>query len=95
MIAQPVIPEAPKTRAWSPLGGDKGMPNGRLYDREGMATMGRQNLEKRWVEKLACHYLCVLAFSNRCSKDSSRAHKGLVTNWPHHSALAQIASNKV
>jgi len=31
--------------------GDKGMPKGRLYDREGMATMGRQNLETRWVEK--------------------------------------------
>jgi len=28
-------------------GRDKGMPNGRLYDREGMAMMGRQSLETR------------------------------------------------
>jgi hypothetical protein len=62
------------------------MPKGRLYDREGMATMGRQNLETRWVEKLACYYLCVCLLSLiDGSKDSSRAHKGLVTNWPHHS----------
>jgi hypothetical protein len=56
------------------------MPNGRLYDREGMATMGRQNLETRWVESL----LVPICVSFLCSKDSSRAHKGLVTNWPHH-----------
>jgi hypothetical protein len=70
------------------------MPKGRLYDREGLATMGRQNLETRWVEKLACHYLCLLAISNRCSKDSSCAHKGLVTNWPHHSRLPTAAKRK-
>jgi len=39
------------------------MPKGRLYDREGIATMRRQNLETRWVEKLACHYLCVSLLS--------------------------------
>jgi len=39
------------------------MPKGRLYDREGMATMGRQNIETRWVEKLACYYLCVSSLS--------------------------------
>ena len=39
------------------------MPKGRLYDREGIATMGRQNLETRWVEKLACYYLCVCLLS--------------------------------
>jgi hypothetical protein len=60
------------------------MPNGRLYDREGMATMGRQNLETHWVESLLVLYLCVFAMSNRCSKDSSCAHKGLVTNLAHH-----------
>ena len=26
---------------------------------KGIATMGRQNLETRWVEKLACFYLDV------------------------------------
>jgi hypothetical protein len=60
------------------------MPNGRLYDREGMATMGRQNLETRWVESLLVLHLCIFAMSNKCSKDSSCAHKRLVTNWPHH-----------
>jgi hypothetical protein len=39
------------------------MPKGRLYDREGMATMGRQYLETRWVEKPACCYLCVSSLS--------------------------------
>jgi hypothetical protein len=34
-------------------GRDKGMSNGRLYDREGMAMMGRRSLETRlWVESL-------------------------------------------
>jgi hypothetical protein len=28
------------------------MPKGRLYDWEGMATMGRQNPETRWVESM-------------------------------------------
>jgi hypothetical protein len=28
------------------------MPNGRLYDRAGMAMTGRQSLETRWVESL-------------------------------------------
>jgi len=28
-------------------GRDKGMPNGRLYDREGMAVKGGQSLETR------------------------------------------------
>lgn len=39
------------------------MPNGRLYDREGMATMGRRNLETRWVESLLFVYLCVSSIS--------------------------------
>jgi hypothetical protein len=61
------------------------MPNGRLYDREGMAMTGRQSLETRWVESLLVAIcVCVLAISNRCSEDSSCAHKGPMTNWPHH-----------
>jgi hypothetical protein len=39
------------------------MPNGRLYDREGMAMMGRRNLETRWVESLLVVYLCVSSLS--------------------------------
>jgi hypothetical protein len=39
--------------------GDKGMPNGRLYDREGMATTGRQNLETCSVESLLVVYFRV------------------------------------
>jgi hypothetical protein len=33
---------------------EKGMPNGRLYDREGMAMMGRQSLSRDtfWVKSL-------------------------------------------
>jgi hypothetical protein len=33
-------------------GRDRGVPKSRLYDWEGMATMGRQNPETRWVESL-------------------------------------------
>jgi hypothetical protein len=50
--------------------------------------MGRQNLETRLVESLLVVCLSVFAISNRCSKDSCCAQKGLVTNWPHHSILA-------
>jgi len=40
------------------------MPNGRLYDREGMAMIRRQNLETRWVESLlVVLYLCVSLLS--------------------------------
>ena len=46
--------------------------------------MGRQNLETRLVESLLVVCLSVFAISNGCSKDSCCAHKGLVTNWPHH-----------
>ena len=48
--------------------------------------MGRQNLETRLVESLLVVCLSVFAISNRCSKDSCCAHKGLVTNWPHHNS---------
>ena len=65
---------------------DKGMPKGWLYDWEGMATMGRRNPETCLGRKLAYRLsVCVLTISNRCSEDSSCAHKGLMTNWPHHS----------
>src|SRR2546421_3817119 len=50
-----------------------------------MATMGRQKSETRFGRKLACWLsISVPAISNRCSKDSSCVHKGLMTNWPHH-----------
>jgi hypothetical protein len=64
---------------------DKGMPKGRLYTWEEMARMGRQSPGTRSGRKLAC-CLCmyVEAISNRSSKDSSCAHKGLVTDWLHH-----------
>ena len=51
--------------------------------------MGRQNLETRLVESLLVVCLSVFAISNRCSKDSCCAHKGLVTNWPHHSRTSR------
>ena len=57
--------------------------------------MGRRNLETRLVESLLVDCLSVFAISNRCSKDSCCAHKGLVTNWPHHNiwrALQRLAS---
>ena len=61
------------------------MPKGWLYNGEGMAMMGKQNPETRFGRKPACSLsVYVLAISNRCLKDSSCPHKGLVTNWPHH-----------
>jgi hypothetical protein len=46
---------------------------------------GKADSETRWAGSACCLFGCVLAISNRCSKDSSCAHKGLVANWPHHS----------
>ncbi len=67
------------------------MPKGWLYDWEGMVTVGRQNPETRFGRKLAyCLSVCALAISDRCSKDSSCAHKGLVTNWPHHNMFTSF-----
>ena len=64
------------------------MPKGRLYNWEDMAKMGRQSPGTRSGRKLAC---CLSVYekgiSNRRSKDSSCAHKGLVTNWLHHTML--------
>jgi hypothetical protein len=63
-----------------PVWRDKGMQKGLVYKWEGMATTGRQNPETRFCRKLpGCLSVCVLAISNRCSKDSSCAPKGLVT----------------
>jgi hypothetical protein len=53
------------------------MSDSRLYDWEGIATMGRQNPETRWVESALVLYLCVLAISNRFLKDSSSDHNEL------------------
>jgi hypothetical protein len=63
------------------------MPNGWLYNWEGIATMGSRTQRHVLVESLLVVYLCVFAISNRYSKDSCSAHKGLVTNWPHHNRL--------
>ena len=68
------------------------MPKGMLYNWKGTTTMGRQNLETRLVESLLVVCLPVFAISNRCSKDSCCAHKGLVTNWPHHNIVSRIAT---
>jgi hypothetical protein len=64
------------------------MPKGRLYNWEDMGKMGRQSPGTRSGRKLAC-CLSVYeeAISNRRSKDSSCAHKGLVINWLHHTML--------
>jgi hypothetical protein len=61
------------------------MPEGRLYNWEDMARMGRQSPGTRSGRKLAC-CLSVYeeAISHGRSKDSSCAYKGLVTNWLHH-----------
>jgi hypothetical protein len=63
------------------------VPKGRLYNWEGTTATGRQNLETRLVESLLVVCLSAFAISNRCSKDNCCAHKGLVTNWPHHNSL--------
>jgi hypothetical protein len=45
-----------------------------------------------FCRKLAyCLPVCVLAISNRCLKDGSCAHKGLITNCPHHSSTHSSA----
>ena len=71
------------------------MPKGRLYDREGIATIGGAE-PRDMLSRKACLFLsvCVLTVSNRCSKDSSRVHKGLVTNWPHHNVLSSGPINR-
>jgi hypothetical protein len=56
------------------------MPKGRFYNWGDTTAIGRLNLETCWVESSLVVYLCVFAISNRCSKDSSCAHEGLVTN---------------
>ena len=66
------------------------MPNGWLYDWEGIATIGSRTQRPVLVESLLVVYVCVFAISNRCSKDSSSAHKGLVTNRPHHNMLCGL-----
>ena len=49
---------------------------------------GKAELRDTLGRKLVHLYLCVLAISNRCSSDSSCAHKELVTNWPYYTILA-------
>jgi succinate dehydrogenase/fumarate reductase flavoprotein subunit len=58
------------------------MLKGRLYDREGIATVEGRTRDTLG-RKFLVVYLCALAISNRRLKDSSCTHKGLVTNWPH------------
>jgi hypothetical protein len=71
---------------------DNGMPKGWLCDWGGMATTGKQTQRRVWQKASFLVCLCVLAISNRCIKDSSCAHKGLVTNCPHHSTPIQQIS---
>jgi len=53
------------------------MPKGWLYNRKGMAAVGRQISETRFGRKLACRLSDrVLALSNRCPEDCSCARKG-------------------
>jgi hypothetical protein len=66
------------------------MPNGWLYDWEGIATIGSRTQRHVLVESLLVVYVCLFAIPNRCSKDSSCAHKGLVTNRPHHNMLCGL-----
>jgi hypothetical protein len=61
------------------------MPKGWLYNWAGMARGRKQNPETRFVGSFLIVYLCVLKLSLiDAQKDSSCAHKGLVTNCPHH-----------
>jgi hypothetical protein len=61
------------------------MPNGRSFNRESMATEERGSLETCCVESfLVVYLLCVLAISDRRQRTVPSAHKGLMTNWPHH-----------
>jgi len=53
-----------------------------------MAIKERESLETRCVENLLVVYVYVLAISNRYPKDSSSAHKRLMTSWPPTQYLA-------
>ena len=60
-----------------------GVSKDRLWDKGGSGSE-RRTKSQRYVVLTYCLCMYIFAFSNRCSKDSSCAHKGLVTNWPHH-----------
>jgi len=71
------------------------MPYSWSFNWESMAAKEREDLETRCVERLLVVYVCVLAISNRCPKDSSSAHKGLMTNhstfsFPFTTRTAQL-----
>jgi hypothetical protein len=59
---------------------------GLLYGQQ-LSSLSRIDLERwRTPRKLPdCLPVCLEAISNRCSKDSSCAHKGLLANRLHHS----------
>ena len=71
------------------------MPKGRLLRWEDMARMEGRAQGHVLVESLLVLCVCVEAISNRSSKDSSCAHKGLVTNWLHHNRWAEAQSDSV
>ena len=67
------------------------MPKGWLYDWAGMARRRKQDPETHFCRKLASSLLvCVEAISNRCSKDSSCAYKGLVTNSLYYTMIGTM-----
>src|SRR5437588_6467409 len=72
------------------------MPRGWLYNREDMATVGRQISGTRCGRELDCPLSDrLLAISNRCPEDCSCAHKGLMTNWPHHIILRALCQDPI
>jgi hypothetical protein len=57
------------------------MPKGWLYNWVGMVRRRKQNPETRFAGSFLIVYLCVLKLSPiDTQKDSSCAHKGLMTN---------------
>jgi hypothetical protein len=72
------------------------MPKGLAVQLGRHGKDGKAEPRDTFRRKLACCLsMCVLAISNRCIKDRSCAHKGLVTNWPHHSTHFYIQSTNI
>jgi len=73
-IAEVDCPESPRSFSTSRsqyCGRDRGMPNGRLYDWEGIATVEMQDPETRWAGNLLVVYLDV---SSPRQADTRRTH---------------------
>jgi hypothetical protein len=59
------------------------VPKRRAVQLEGHGNNGKAELRDTFLAEKLC-LLSMFSISNRGSKESSCAHKGLVSNWPPH-----------